>query len=421
MIRFLCFFAAARVTTGRVNCSVQGSEVRLWAVPMVRFLAYRSPLLGVKTQTIVWGPPARDSPGAILEEALVDSGSAQSALGLLAFFRKRSTFYGLLLANLSVPTLFLIAGFVHTRTAAPTAEVPSLFSSPDATWVDLMSDSEAQVSTNTLAPVLYATFPSEIIPETLVLSDGSGRNLRDEVRFWGGKAEVTSKQFLFVPEFDFYPGPLIFDLSYKTVQGETRHFEKHTNLTFVEDFSRPLDRRFWTMQQGITPKRWKDIDAVSLEPGDREKSALVFAKSYRNNAHVMLQFVPATITPNLSVSFNERTAFIIGDGTNDQIKFKHGLVLPNTPNRYFQKVWPISPLKPGELYTVQLSRAATNYSLVLTDTHGTVYSSISFSDDKTDVFEERFPVISVWVFRNNHSSVVAETYLHRMTVFFPSI
>jgi hypothetical protein len=175
-----------------------------------------------------------------------------------------------------------------------------------------MSDSEAQVSTKTLAPVLYATFPSEIVPETLVLSDGSGRNLRDEVRFWGGKAEVTSKQFLFVPEFDFYPGPLTFDLSYQTVEGDIRHFEKHTNLTFAENFSWPLDRRFWTMQQGITPKRWKDVDVVSLEPGDREKSALVFSKSYRNNAQVVLQFVPASTTPNLSVSFNERTAFIIG-------------------------------------------------------------------------------------------------------------
>jgi hypothetical protein len=375
-----------------------------------------------ETADYIVGTACRGSPGEMLEEVLVDSGSTRSASGLLAFFRKRSTVYGLLFANLCVPAVFLIAGFVHTRTPAPAAEVPSLFSSPNASWVDLMSDSETEVSANTLAPVLYATFPSEILPETLVLSDGSGRNLRDEVLFWGGKAEVTSKQFLFAPEFDFYPGSLIFDLSYQTVGGETRHFEKHINLTFEEDFSRPLDRRFWMMQQGITPRRWHDVDVVSLEPGDREKSALVFSKSYRNNAQVVVQFIPASTTPNLSVSFNERTAFIIGDGRDDQVRFKHGLVLANAPNRYFHQEWSIHPLKAGEMYTVQIGRAATNYSLVLTDAHGTVLFSVSFSDDdKTRAFEERFPLISVWVFRNNRSSVVAETYLHRMTVFFPSL
>jgi hypothetical protein len=144
----------------------------------------------------------------------VGSGSTRTASGLVIFLRKRSTVYGLVLANLCIPGLFLIAGFVHTRTAAPTANVPSLFSSPNTWWVDLMSDSEAQVSTSTLAPVFYANFPSEIIPTTLVLTDGSGRNLRDEVRFWGGESEVTSKQFLFVPEFDFYPCPLVFDLNF---------------------------------------------------------------------------------------------------------------------------------------------------------------------------------------------------------------
>jgi hypothetical protein len=370
-----------------------------------------------------YGVECRDSrtPRVNSQRGLVDSGNTKSLSNLLAFFRKRSTVYGLLLANLSIPALFLIAGFIHTRLAAPAVPVPSLFNAASESWIDIMSDSESQVSTNSLAPVLYANFPSEISPETLVLSDGSGRNLRDEVRFWGGKAEATSRQFLFAPDFDFYPGPLIFDLSYQTVGGESHHFEKHIDLTFLENFSRPLDRRFWMMQQGITPMRWRDMDVVSLQPGDKEKSALVFSKAYRHNARVTLQFIPATTTPNLSVSFNERTAFIIGDGTNDQIKFKHGLVLPNIQNRYFQKVWPISPLKPGELYTVKIDRAATTYSLVLTDVSGFTYCSTSFSDDQTNTFEERFPLISVWVFRNNRSSVVAETYLHRMTVFFPSL
>lgn len=77
----------------------------------------------------------------------MDSDSTRPASGLLAFLRRRSTVYGLAFANLCVPAVFLIAGFVHTRTAAPAIESPPLFSSPNSLWVDLMSSSEAEVST----------------------------------------------------------------------------------------------------------------------------------------------------------------------------------------------------------------------------------------------------------------------------------
>jgi hypothetical protein len=351
----------------------------------------------------------------------VDHSGTSSVSPVIALLRKRSTKYVLLVLNLAIPVLFLFAGFLHTRITAIPAVSSPLFNSPDQSWIDLLSDSQVSVFTSTLAPVLYATFASEVVPQSLVLTDGSGRNLRDEVRFWGGRAEVTPRQFLFAPQFDFYPGPLTFDLKYQDIEGRSFHFQKHIDLIFVEHFASPLDRRFWTMQQGIETTRWKDKDVLSLEPGDREKSALVFSKSYRKNAEVEVEFIPDTATPNLSISFNERISFIIGDGTNTQIKFKHGLVVPNMPNRYFQIVWPVSPLIAGELYTAHIKRAGNSYTLLLKDSRGTVLSSISFVDDKTDAFDERFPVISLWVFRNTHSSILARTYLRRMTVFFSTL
>lgn len=339
-------------------------------------------------------------------------------------FQRKSTVLLLLVVNLAIPVTVLAYKYTHQSRTREVHE-PSLFDSPRPDWINILtSEGPITVHSNSLNLSLYASFPSAVVPASVTLTDNRNLNIFDEVVFWGGQSRLTSRQLLVQPAFDFYPGPIQLNLNYSSLDGVRRQMSSQIRLIFDDNF------RAFGVEKGRKPTWYfspgverlpesSESQGIVCEPGEQEKTELVFLKTYQQLADVTLEFRPRTATPNLSVSFSERVSFIVGDGVDDQIKFKHKLA---DSHRYYQKIWRTSKIVPGQTYIATVRRRKNEYFLRLTDSALRELISVNVVDPIVDDTSEKYPFIAFWVFSNlmqDSRAIKAVTEIHRTEIYYP--
>ncbi len=297
-----------------------------------------------------------------------------------------------------------------------------LFTEVRPEWIDLTSTNATMRYSDSLKLTLYANFDSPILPTSLKLTNSTQDILRD-VKLSGGQAKYSARQLLIQPDFQFYPGRLQLELSYTNSQGEQRTINKVADLVFEDDFRSfpaPSDSKdqLWFYSQGIeVAKAESGSFGLICKPIDIEKTSLVFGKSYQNSAEVSVDFRPLTTTPNLSVSFDERTAFIIGDGKDNLLRFKHFV---GKGHGYHEMRWPIPHLLAGRLYKAKLERNLNNFKIRITDSDEKEIASYSYSDPTEVRSADTHPYVAFWVFSNRgHLHAPAATEIRKVSIFFP--
>jgi hypothetical protein len=334
--------------------------------------------------------------------------------------RKRSILGLLVALNLGLPAVILITKIVRHQSAYHHPTASPIFSKVLPNWIDLISTEGTVVhKSDSLRLSFFAQFDSPVLPSSIALTSGT-RDVLSEVKLSGGRAKTTSTQLLVEPEFEFYPGRLQFQLSYTNLKKEPLKNLRTIDLVFEDDFRsfQPSDKdnEIWSPSEGITLAREHGGTGILCEPVRIDKTSLLFTKEYVDNAQILVDFRPLTDTPNFSVSFNERAAFLIGDGSNNVVKFKH---FQGRDRTYYERKWAIPSLSKGVAYQAFIRRQRDQFSIRILDA-GNEIMHASLTDPVKDRPGVTHSYLAFWVFGNHlRSRFPVATEIMKVSIFFP--
>lgn len=366
-----------------------------------------------------------DAPGSVLL-CLVDV-QAHAAMMLVRLVRANplGTLTAVCFATVSVVVVFGNSfDRVETPSAIGEAPEPHIFERPKPHWIDLGSEELEEVWSHDLLLDLFAELNEDIRPSTVEVRDQFGNDLVENAFFWQGDVRLGRRQLLVASGLPFSPRTYRLRLLYATRDGMKRQSEKQIRLGLIEDFERfsavwatnPL----W-QQKDCAPVRDAGNHRLLCRPYGRSKASLVFLVPYEDDVEIEFEFRPMTSTPNVSVSFTQHAAFVIGDGDDRTVRFKRRTASDGLSHEYEDVVARMPSFKVNADYLVSASRSGDAYRLGIEEKGGPKLGELEVLDQRSNPPHADRPYLAFWVFRNSAPGlhhVEAATYFDNIRIRF---